>query len=83
MTISAGGEEGTGFPSQTIDMDFESAAMLTIPLVGFVFSPSGGRSRSFQAEGTWCEIGSWQVNEVFRRCEKPSMLVAEEQDTRS
>lgn len=29
-------------------------------------------SRSFQAEGTECEIGSWQVNEVFWRCEKHS-----------
>ena len=49
---------------------------LTIPLVGFVlfcfvFCQTEAGSRSFQAEGTGCEIGSWQVNEVYRRCEKP------------
>lgn len=31
-------------------------------------------SWSLQAEGTGCEIGAWQVNEVFKRCEKPGNL---------
>ena len=50
-----------------------------IPLVGFVFRQAEEGNRSFQAEGTECEIGSWQVNEVFRRCEKPSNVGGEQE----
>lgn len=37
-----------------------------IPLAGFVFCQVEEGSRSFHAEGTGCEIGSWQVNGVFQ-----------------
>lgn len=65
------GKGGLAAIPRTFELDLESTVKLTIAQVGFVSCPAEEGSRSFQAEGTACEMGSWQVNEVFRRCEKP------------
>lgn len=74
MTSMAEGEGGAAGVPRTFELDLESTVKLTVPEAGFVSCPVEEGGRSFQAEGTECEIGPWQVNEVFRRCEKPSTV---------
>lgn len=74
MTASArGGERLVAIPRH-LSQTLKTLARLGIPLVGFVFHQREEGSRSLQAEGTGCEIGCWQVNEVFRRCEKAGSI---------
>lgn len=70
MTSPTRGGEGLVAIPRHLSQTLKVLARLRIPLVEFVFHQMEEGSRSFQAEGTGCEIGCWQVNEVFRRCEK-------------